>query len=95
LADVTGAVAQLLVVRQTMRRLSSIEFGILLLALLFIIVGIEMLWHPKEAVVIHQVYRHFGYKPEYISKTGARVYGVLSLLCGLGLMRLTFFGKSK
>jgi hypothetical protein len=78
-----------------MCRFSGTELVILVLALLAIIAGIDMAWHPKEAVIFHQVYRHFGYKPEYISKTGSRVYGVFCLLFGLVLVRLVFYGKKK
>jgi hypothetical protein len=78
-----------------MRRFSTTELGILVLAILAIVAGIDMLWHPHEAIIFHQVYRHFGYKPEYISKTGARVYGVFCLLFGLVLIRLVFYGKPK
>ncbi len=78
-----------------MRRISGIELGILVFALLAIVAGIDMCWHPKEAVVMHQVYRHFGNKPEYISKSEARVYGVLCFLFGLILVRLVFNGKKK
>ena len=78
-----------------MRRFSAIELGILVLALLALVAGVDMLWHPKEAIIFHQVYRRFGYKPEYISKTGARVYGVFCMLFGLVLVRLVFYGKKK
>lgn len=65
------------------------------MSLLAIVTGIDMLWHPHEAIVFHQVYRRFGYKPEYISKTGARIYGVFCLLFGLVLIRLVFSGRQK
>jgi len=78
-----------------MRRLTAIEIGILVLALLGMVAGVEMLVFPKESVVFHQVYRQFGYNIEHITKTGSRIYGGLLLMFGLGVTTLVFYGKRK
>jgi hypothetical protein len=76
-----------------MKRLTGLEFCILLMAVSFIGVGIYTALYPTETVVIHQVYRHAGISIENISKTGARVYGVLATLLGIGFVWMVFYGR--
>lgn len=68
----------------------------LCLAVVFVVVGIAMLVAPREAVVWHQGYRYTpGSGLEYVSKAGARAYGVLSLLVGGGLTFIVFYRGRK
>jgi hypothetical protein len=79
-----------------MRHLAGVEKAALCLAVLFIVVGIALLLAPREALVWHQGYRYtYGSGLEHVSKAGARVYGVLSLLVGGGLTFVVFYGRRK
>jgi uncharacterized protein YjeT (DUF2065 family) len=78
-----------------MRRLTGVEFGILVLSALFIIFGAAMLIQPTEGFVFHQAYRWAKSSVEHVSKDGARVYGVLSILLGVGMVWMVFYGRGK
>jgi hypothetical protein len=79
-----------------MRDLTGVEKAALCLALIFIVVGITMFLAPREALVWHQGYRYTpGSGLEHVSKSGARVYGILSLLVGGGLAFVVFYGRRK
>ena len=76
-----------------MRRPTGAEFGILILSALFIIFGAAVLIHPTESLVFHQAYRWVKSSIERISKSGAQVYGVLSILLGIGMVWMVFYGR--
>ena len=78
-----------------MRRFTGTEWGIFVLALVFIVVGGNMTIHPTETEVTHEAYRWVHASVEHISKQGARVYGVLAILSGLGFLWLLFYKRGK
>src|SRR5438132_14199177 len=69
-----------------MRRFSSVETCVLILAALFFAVGLVLTVHPTEAAWAHPTTDGASTMPksyiESISKTGARVYVVFGMLLG-------------
>ena len=78
-----------------MRRLTGIELGILALAGLFIVVGAIMVIHPTEADVFHQAYNFARSSIEHVSREKSRIYGVLAMLIGAGMVWMVFYGRRK
>ena len=80
-----------------MRRLNGPEKGIFALAILFLIVGTDMIVYPTDMVVFHQSFRRPSPHPhpEHITKNDSPVYGVASVLLGVGLVSLIFYGNRK
>ena len=76
-----------------MRRPTGVEFGILTLSALFIIFGAAVLIHPTDSLVFHQAYRWVESSVERVSKSDAQVYGALSILVGIGMVWMVFYGR--
>jgi hypothetical protein len=81
-----------------MKRLSAIEKSVLLLASLFIILGALDMVHPTARFVLHPTdvsYRgaRLGQtsSPEHVTKEGARLYGVLSVVIGSLIVAVIFY----
>ena len=82
-----------------MRRFTSTEIGVLLLAMLLFLGGIYMVIWPQTGVVPVFTNDALGlsshYMLEEMTLTGARVAGVLAILFGTGIAVLTIYrGKS-
>ncbi len=71
------------------------EWCFLALAMIFITVGLNMVFSPTEGSVIHQVYRRSGYYLEHITKREAQVYGTVGVVFGSGMVWMVFTGKRK
>ena len=72
-----------------MKRLTSIEFGGLLLGvILFVGSSVSVIW-PQSGIVSHFTNDVLGMSPrneiEVVSLSGARLYGVLGMLLGSAL----------
>ena len=79
-----------------MRRLTGTEFGMLGLAGVLFFFGADSIIHPTEMDVFHQAtYRHVSYSVEHVSKTGSKIYGVLMILFGVGLVSAVLYGRRK
>ncbi len=82
-----------------MRRFTSVEIGVLILAALFFAVGLVLTVHPTEAAWAHPTTDAASTMPgnyiEIVSKTGARVYGILGMLLGGGLAAWVIFPKPR
>ena len=80
-----------------MRRFSSIDIWALLLAALFFIVGGVLAVHPTQTAWMHPTTDPASITPtsypEVISKKGARAYGVLGMVLGVGLAVFVIFPK--
>ena len=73
-----------------MRGFTETGWGILVLALVFIVVGGDMVIYPSEGLVFHQAYKWVHSSVEHVSKTAARVYGVLAIVVGTGFLWILF-----
>ena len=72
------------------------ELGLLGLAVLFIVVGADMVLFPTEHVVFHQGYRvRMQSSINHVSKSQARDYGVLTVVVGVAMVGLVFYGRKK
>lgn len=78
-----------------MRRLTGLEWGIVVLGGLLLIVGVAMAIYPTEVTTSHQGYRVSGTGVQHVSAAGARVYGVLSALFGSGFLWLVLSRRDK
>jgi len=73
----------------------------LVLAVVFIAFGVYSIIHPTEAYVSHagpgRYQSIIGHDPppEHVTKNGARVYGVLSVALGAGLLWLGLYRPRK
>jgi hypothetical protein len=80
-----------------MKRLGTMEKVCLVLAIVFIAVGVFSIVYPTEAYVAHAGSGRYqsiigrNSTPEHVSKNGARVYGFISLGFGVGLAWLVFY----
>ncbi len=80
------------------RKLDPTAKGALALAITFFCFGAYLAVHPTEARVPHpgsgryQTIIGQDPPPEHVSRTGARVYGALSMLLGTGIGLLVFRG---
>lgn len=75
-----------------MKRYSNLERATALLGILFVIAGSVMIIHPIEFIEIHDTTNGRAEisslgpdKPEVVSKTGARVGGVLTVVMGAAI----------
>lgn len=83
-----------------MKRLSGNEKGAVVLGLVFVVAGVCMIARPTERVVSHPgPYKHVGLlgpnQPEYVSKRGSQIYGVIAVLMGAGIVWLGFYPGHK
>ena len=80
-----------------MKRLGTMERVGLVLAVIFIVFGIYSIVHPTEGYVSHPGSGRYqsiiGHDPapEHVTKSGARVYGFISVGLGAGLAWLAFY----
>jgi hypothetical protein len=77
-----------------MKKLTSTEFGGLVLAIVFFAAGIVFLAWPRGRVALHPidgVYGPGGTDIELVSESGSRIYGVLSLGLGAGVGALALY----
>jgi hypothetical protein len=77
------------------RSFTGTEWGILALAVLFIVFGGVAILYPTEMNVFHQSYRGVRSSFEHVSKDGSRIYGGFAMLVGAGLTWLVFYGRKK
>jgi hypothetical protein len=69
-----------------LRRPSAIEVGTMVLGGFFLVIGIVALIHPTPSLIFHHGDRPISRSSlEYVSKNGARVYGLLCILIGCAL----------
>lgn len=64
----------------------------------FILVGAYMIVHPKEMLVLHPgpdkaLLRKN--QPEYVSRTGSRIYGGLAVMMGVGISWLASYRRCR
>jgi hypothetical protein len=84
-----------------MKRQSTIEIAFLALATIFIGFGAYSVVHPTEMFVSHPGSGRYqsiiGHDPapEHVTKSGARIYGVLSLGFGVGIAWLVLYRPRK
>ena len=77
-----------------MKRFSSTEFGALALAVVFFVAGFVWLVWPREAVIVHPTNDVVGWpgsSTEVVSKTGSRIYGVMTMALGTGIGALVLY----
>jgi hypothetical protein len=73
----------------------------LFLAIVFLAFGIYSIIHPTEAFVIHAGcgwYKSIlpqDSRPEHVTKSGARIYGIISLAFGAAFMWLALYRPRK
>jgi hypothetical protein len=84
-----------------MKRFTAMEKVGLVLGVIFIAFGVYSIIHPTEAFVFHpgsgryqSIIPHDS-RPEHVTKSGARVYGFLSLALGAGFMWLALYRARK
>ena len=72
-----------------LRRFNSVEIGILILAALLFSFGLISIVHPTASAWAHPATDSITAAPrnylEVVTKGGARLYGVLGVLLGIGL----------
>ena len=78
-----------------MRRLTGLEWGIFVLGVLLLIVGVAMALHPTEVTVSHQGFRVVGTGVQHVSEFGAQVYGIIAALFGSGFLWLVLSRRDK
>jgi hypothetical protein len=82
-----------------MKRLSAIEFCGLLLGIVFLAFGLFTIIWPQTGVVFHFTNDVLGMsprsEPEVVTASGSRVYGVLSLLLGAGIVAASLYREKK
>jgi hypothetical protein len=84
-----------------MKRLSTLEKVGLVLATAFIVFGVYSNIHPTEGYVSHPGSGRYqsiiGHDPlpEHVTRSGARIYGFISVGLGVGLAWLAFYHPRK
>jgi hypothetical protein len=82
-----------------MKRLSATEVGGLVLAAFLFFGGLDSLIWPQSGIVLHLTNDALGlsYRSDLdvISKTGARVYGILAMLFGVGIGALALYHEKE
>jgi hypothetical protein len=82
-----------------MRRLTPLERGATLIALVFLIVGVFMIVHPAEMTVfppgpgpgVYKAMLDPNPSPEHVSKKKCQKYGGFLIAVGLGIGWLAFY----
>jgi hypothetical protein len=84
-----------------MKRFTSTEIVVLLLAILFFLVGLWTVVHPKEMTIYHgstarnkSLVQDEPYL-EHVSEKEAVLFGCLSIALGTGLIVAVFFPRGK
>ncbi|HTB85830.1 MAG TPA: hypothetical protein VK742_19455 [Candidatus Sulfotelmatobacter sp.] len=80
-----------------MKRYSTIELCAALIGLVFIIVGLASIIHPTEMIFLpHRGRGMMGpVKPVPISKEDAVIYGLMSVLLGIGVCFIALYRGRK
>jgi hypothetical protein len=82
-----------------MHRFSTIDVLALVLAALFLVGGLACVVHPTKMAWAHPTMSPASARPEtyieVVSKEGARVYGGLGVVLGIGLALFVFFPLRK
>jgi hypothetical protein len=82
-----------------MKRFAPNGIGILILALVLFLGGLDAAIWPQAGIVPHFTNGAFGSAPrsemEVVSTTGARVYGVLAMLFGAAIGFMAFYHNKK
>ena len=78
-----------------MRRLSGIEWAILVVALVVILAGANMLIHASDRVIFRHSDSWADFSFEHVSKGRTRLYGIGAVLLGSGLACLVFYNARK
>jgi hypothetical protein len=81
-----------------MKRYTSTERAVLALAAVLFCGGLYSAVFPQAMVGVHTTmgpWGNAGSSPEVVSKTGARVYGVLMILVACGLAWVVNFPKKR
>ena len=84
-----------------MKRFTTMEKVGVFLAILFLVFGVYSIIHPTEVFVFHagsgryQSILPHDSQPEHVTKTGVRIYGVISLAFGAGFMWLALYRSRK
>jgi hypothetical protein len=84
-----------------MKHLRTVEKSALIVAMLFIAVGIWKIINPTEVIVPHPGHGHYAVRTgmdapgERVTKRGARVYGFISVGMGVGLAFLALYRPNR
>jgi hypothetical protein len=78
-----------------MRRLNGIELAGLVLAILFVVIGLVMISRPSDAIIFRGSNRFFPSSVEFVSKDKSRTYGALAVLLGAGVVGTIFYRRRK
>jgi hypothetical protein len=82
-----------------MKRLTTIELCGLVLGVIFLVFGVIMIIWPQTGVVFHFTNDALGMsprsEPEVVTATGSRVYGVLAVLLGSGIVTASLYREKK
>ena len=83
-----------------MKRFTSTEFGMLILSLLFVVVGVATFINPKAFYMHYPAPDNLGIGPlvgypVQVTRGGARVYAVIPLAFGIGLAVFVIFPRRK
>jgi hypothetical protein len=77
-----------------MKHLSPTEKGAVILGLGFVIVGVCLVVHPTEGIVVNPSplsNRDRPSWPVHISRRGTQIYGGIAIVIGVGLSWLAFY----
>lgn len=82
-----------------MRRFTSTEIGALVLAGLFFFIGLANVILPQPGIVPHYTNGSGGgaakVELEVVSKSGARVYGIVAMCFGVGIASMALYRQKK
>ena len=82
-----------------MKRLTTIELCGLVLGIMFLVFGVIAIIWPQAGVVFHFTNDALGMsprsEPEAVSASGSRVYGVLALLLGAGIVAASLYHEKR
>jgi hypothetical protein len=74
----------------------SFKFGMSLIAAAFIIWGAYTMICPSDMAIPHAVYKYGSPFMEIVPRDTSRIYGILGLLMGIGLLVLAHYpGRTK
>ena len=82
-----------------MKRLSALEIAGLVLGAVLFFVGLAAVISPKPGIVQHFTNSDTGTsvrtETEVVSATGSRVYGIMAMLLGVGIIALAVYHKRR